>query len=374
MGGGIASAQAVTEDDPTLGEIIVRLRTWIFLAWPGMALLVAFMACACGGTASVADAESDHGQASNPADLEAVSLSADSRLKVVATTNIVGDVVAQVGGDQIELTTLMGVGVDPHSYVPTPSHTAAIHDAHVVFANGAGLETNLEEMVQAAGGSAVHVSLSDQLDLLALDGEHDPQPSPGGESPQRVAVPDHDHSDVDPHVWFSVPNVKQWVRTIEDTLSAMDPDGAERYSANAEQYTRTLNELDAWVKDRVATIPQANRTLVTSHKTFGYFAERYGLEQLGAVYPVNPSSDPSAQEIAELEDAIRSHGASAIFVESTVNPKLADQVARDTGVALVPLFTGSLGGPGSGVESYADLIRFDTDAIVRALGQVREEP
>jgi ABC-type Zn uptake system ZnuABC Zn-binding protein ZnuA len=124
----------------------------------------------------------------------------------------------------------------------------------------------------------------------------------------------------------------------------------------------------------VATIPQANRTLVTSHKTFGYFAERYGLEQLGAVYPVNPSSDPSAREIAELEDAIRSHGTSAIFVETTVNPKLADQVARDTGVALVPLFTGSLGGPGSGVESYADLIRFDTDAIVRALGQVRANP
>jgi ABC-type Zn uptake system ZnuABC Zn-binding protein ZnuA len=338
-----------------------------------MALVIA-MACACGGTASVADPDSNHGQAGRPADLVPVSLGPDSRLKVVATTNIVGDVVAQVGGDQIELATLMGVGVDPHSYVPTPSNTAAIHDAHVVFASGAGLETNLEEMVQAAGGRAVHVSLSDQLELRALDGEHDPQTSPDPEIPQGVVELDHDHSDVDPHVWFSVPNVIQWVETIEDTLSAMDPENTERYAANAEQYTRTLSELDAWVKERVATIPQANRTLVTSHRTFGYFAERYGLEQLGAVYPVNPSSDPSAQEIAELEDAIRSHGASAIFVESTVNPKLADQVARDTGVALVPLFTGSLGGPGSGVESYVDLIRFDTDAIVRALGQAHSKP
>jgi zinc/manganese transport system substrate-binding protein len=297
---------------------------------------------------------------------------------VVATTNIVGDVVAQVGGDQIELTTLMGVGVDPHSYVPNPSDTAAIHDAHVVFASGAGLETNLEEMLQAAGGSAVHVSLSDQLELRALDDEHDPQPSANRESPEEEGSVgldhDHDHSDVDPHVWFSVPNVIQWVETIEGTLSATDPENAESYLANAEQYTRTLVELDAWVKERVSTIPQANRKLVTSHRTFGYFAECYGLEQIGAVYPVNPSSDPSAQEIAELEDAIRSHGASAILVESTVNPKLADQVARDTGVAPVPLFTGSLGGPGTGVESYVDLIRFDTDAIVRALSQDRSKP
>jgi ABC-type Zn uptake system ZnuABC Zn-binding protein ZnuA len=374
MDGGVASAPSVTENDPTLGEIVVRLKTWTLLAWPGMALLVIAMACACGWTASVADPESDGGQASNPADLEAVSLSPDSRLKVVATTNIVGDVVDQVGGDRIELTTLMGVGVDPHTFVPTPSHTAAIHDAHVVFASGAGLETNLDKMVKAAGGGAVRVDLSGELELLGFDDERDGEGSRVDENSQEVAVPGQDHGGVDPHVWFSVPNVIHWVTTIEDTLSAVDPANAEHYAVNAEHYTRTLDELDAWVLEQVATIPQANRTLVTSHTTFSYFAERYGLEQLDAIYPVNPSSDPSAQEIAELEDAIQSHGVSAIFVESTVNPKLADQVARDTGVALVPLYTGSLGGTGSGAESYVDLIRFDTDAIVSALSRVRSDP
>jgi ABC-type Zn uptake system ZnuABC Zn-binding protein ZnuA len=354
--------------------MMMRSRKRTQLACASLALILIAMTCTCGGITADDDPESGHGRASRPTDLEPVSLSSGSKLKVVATTNIVGDVVSQVGGDRIELTTLMGVGVDPHSYVPTPSHTAAIHDAHVVFANGAGLETNLEEMLQAAGGSAVHVDLSDQLELLPLDREHDPGPSPGGESPQGDDESGHDHSNVDPHVWFSVPNVVQWVETMEDTLNAMDPANAEHYTANAGQYSRTLSELDAWVEERVATIPPANRRLVTSHKTFGYFAKRYGLEQLGAIYPVNPSSDPSAQEIAELEDAIRSQGATAIFVESTVNPKLADQVARDTGVVLVPLFTGSLGGPGSGVESYADLIRFDTDAIVRALGRVSSNP
>jgi ABC-type Zn uptake system ZnuABC Zn-binding protein ZnuA len=352
----------------------VRLRTWTWFAWFSSALLVVALACACGRAASGSSQEGDLGPVSRSTDPQRAPLSPGSKLKVVATTNIVGDVVAQVGGDRIELTTLMGIGVDPHSFVPTPSHTAAIHDADLVFANGAGLETNLDEMVKAAGGGAVRVDLSGELELLGFDDEHDGEGSRVGENSQEVAGFGHDHGDVDPHVWFSVPNVIHWVKTIEDTLSAVDPGSAEHYAANAEHYTRTLDELDAWVLEQVATIPRANRTLVTSHTTFGYFAERYGLEQLDAIYPVNPSSDPSAQEIAELEDAIQSHGVSAIFVESTVNPKLADQVARDTGVALVPLYTGSLGGTGSGAESYVDLIRFDTDAIVDALSQVRSDP
>lgn len=292
-------------------------------------------------------------------ELAAVTLGEGEKLSVVATTNIVGDVVGRVGGDKIVLKVLMSPGVDPHTYVPTPSDTAAIHDAHVVFANGAGLEADLEEVFENAGGDAAQVHVSRGLDF---------RPAPGGdEHDEAEAEGDHDHGNVDPHVWFSVPNVIHWVENIEHALSALDPDNAENYETKAQAYIHDLEELDAWVKGQVSTIPEANRKFVTNHPAFGYFADRYGLEQVGAVYPVSPSAEPSAQDIAALQEAIREYGVPAVFAESTVNPRLAEQVARDTGIALVPLYTGSLGGPGSGIESYIDLIRYDVTAIVNAL-------
>jgi ABC-type Zn uptake system ZnuABC Zn-binding protein ZnuA len=177
----------------------------------------------------------------------------------------------------------------------------------------------------------------------------------------------HDHGAVDPHVWFDVQNVLHWVGTIEATLSTLDPDNAEVYHENAHEYSHELEDLDAWVQKQVDQIPESNRKLVTNHPVFGYLAERYGLEQVGAVYPISPSAEPSAQDIAALVDAIRKYGVPAVFAESTVNPKLAEQVAADTGVSLVPLYTGSLGEPGSGAETYILLIRYDVEAIVDAL-------
>jgi manganese/iron transport system substrate-binding protein len=308
----------------------------------GVALLALTMLTACGSQGI----EADPGH--QTADLEPLELGAGEKLKVVATTNIVGNVVGQVGGDRIELTTLMGTGVDPHSYVPTPADTASIHDAHVLFANGLGLEEFLYEMLASAGGNARQYYLSEGLESRDVEGEHD-------------------HEGDDPHVWFDVQNVIRWVEAIKDTLSALDPANAAIYEANAGGYRRILEELDVWIVEQVATIPEAHRKLVTNHPSFGYFAERYGLEQIGAVYPISPSSEPSAQDIAVLQDAIREYGVPAVFAESTVNPKLAEQVARDSGVQLVPLYTGSLGGPGSGAASYIELMRYDTRAIVEAL-------
>jgi ABC-type Zn uptake system ZnuABC Zn-binding protein ZnuA len=319
----------------------------------GVIILIAALVGACGGTAP----EGVEEQVRDVTEVERVPLGSGEKLQVVATTNIVGDVVSQVGGDEIALTTLMETGVDPHSYVPTPAGTAAIHDGHVVFANGAGLEADLEEMFESAGGDAVQVYLSQELEHRA-----------SGEGPAEA---DHDHGPeeegLDPHAWFDVQNVIHWAETIEQTLSALDPANAEAYRANAAAYVEELEDLDAWVVEQVATIPQANRKLVTNHPAFGYLADRYGLEQVGAVYPVSPSAEPSAQDIAALQDAILEYGVPAVFTESTVNPKLAQQVAQDTGVELVALYSGSLGGPGSGAESYIALIRYDVKAIVDAL-------
>jgi ABC-type Zn uptake system ZnuABC Zn-binding protein ZnuA len=318
--------------------------------------LLAVLALAVGGCRSESAGDTPTFER-EPSELAAAALGAGEKLRVVATTNIVGDVVGNVGGDRIALTVLMDVGVDPHTYVSTPSDIAAIHDAHVVFASGGGLEADLEEVFENAGGDAAQIHVSEGLDFRPAPGRHD----------ETEAEDGHDHGDVDPHVWFSVPNVIHWAENVERALSGLDPAHAGVYAENAEAYVAELEELDAWVFERVAEIPEANRKLVTNHPAFGYLADRYGLEQVGAVYPVSPSAEPSARDIAALEEVIGEYGVPAVFTESTVNPKLAEQVAADTGVGLVPLYSGSLGGPGSGAESYVDLIRYDVNVIVDAL-------
>jgi len=320
------------------------------LTWQSIAVLLVAVLSACGGNPASE-------QVRDPAALEPIPLDTGERLQVVGTTNIVGDVISHVGGDRIELTVLMGLGIDPHSYVPTPADSAAIHDAHVVFANGAGLESGLDQVFGGAGGKAVQVYLSDGLPHRSFEGVLEPDSD--GHA--------HKEGEIDPHVWFDVKNVISWVGTIEQVLSALDPGNAPAYQANAASYTQELEELDAWVAEQIASIPEANRKLVTNHPSFGYLAGRYGLEQIGAVYPLSPSAEPSARDIALLQDAIHEYGVPAVFAENTVNPKLAELVAADTGVKLVPLYSGSLGAPGSGAETYISLIRFDVNAIASAL-------
>lgn len=291
-------------------------------------------------------------------ELEPVSLGEGEKLRVVATTNIVADIVLQVGGEEIELTSLLPIGSDPHTYVATPQDVAAVAEAHVVFANGAGLEKGfLDELVKNAGGNAPVVYLSYGVELRHLEEEQ-----------VDTHQLEEEHKGVDPHTWTTPANAIVFARNIEEALSALDPAGAETYKANAASYEAQLGELDAWVKEQVETIPEENRKLVTDHAAFGYYADRYGLEQIGAVIPgFSTAAEPSAKELAALEDAIREYGVKAIFVGTSVNPSLSQRVAEDTGVKLVTLYTGSLGPEGSGVETYIDYIRYNTTAIVEAL-------
>ena len=178
----------------------------------------------------------------------------------------------------------------------------------------------------------------------------------------------HAHEGADPHIWMSPANAMVMVHNIEQTLSQLDPANAETYQANAEAYEAQLEELDAWVKAQIETIPAENREMVTDHDAFGYYTDRYGLEVVGAVIPAySTNAEPSAQELAELLEVIGEFEVQAIFVGTTVNPVLAERVSEDTGSKLVPLYTGSLGQAGSGVESYLDFIRYNTTAIVEAL-------
>jgi len=275
-------------------------------------------------------------------------------LKVVASTTIVGDVVAQVGGDLIELTVLFPTGADPHTFDPRPQDIAAISDARVVFISGLGLEESLQPALDANATGTV-VQVSDGIDVRTLD------------NAAQINDP-HGHENVDPHTWTDPNNVIVWTRNIAATLAKADPAHADTYRANTDAYIASLRELDAWIRSEVAQIPPERRKLVTDHYAFGYFADEYGFEQVGAlVGSFSTNASPSAQEIAALEDAIRAQNVPAVFVGTTVNSTLAEQVAQDTGSKIVSVYTGSLTAPGGEAGSYLVFMRYNVNAIVNAL-------
>jgi ABC-type Zn uptake system ZnuABC Zn-binding protein ZnuA len=274
---------------------------------------------------------------------------------VVATTTILGDVARQIGGESISLSILLPEGGDPHTYQPTPQDLIKVANADLVLINGAGLESFLDRLLENAGEDKV-VSVSEGITLRQLEEGHDED------------EPDHEETGADPHVWFDPQNVKAWVDNIEQEMSARSPANAAAFAANAQAYQAELAALDAWIRDQVASIPPENRKLVTDHQNLGYFADRYGFEQVGAVIPsFSAAAEPSAEELAALEKAIQALGVPAIFIGTTVSPNLAQRVAADTGAQLVTLFTDALTGPAGEAGSYLDLMRYDVQAIVEAL-------
>lgn len=318
-------------------------------------------------------------------ELSPASLGAGEKLNVMATNSIVADLVKNVGGDLIDLNSMLPIGADAHTYQLTPTDVANVTEAHVFFANGLGLEEYLSELIQNAGGEVAVVSLSTEVEVREMsteeeheehekDEKHEEQSAEaiheehGAEGEHTEHGAEHNLAGVDPHTWTTPANAIIFVHNIEQALSALDPANAETYQANAEAYEAKLAELDAWVKSQIETIPAENRKLVTDHTVFGYYADRYGLEQVGAVIPsLSTAAEPSAQELAELEDVITKQGVKAIFVGNTVSPGLEQRVAEDTGLRLVTLYTESLGPEGSGADNYIDYIRYNTTAIVEAL-------
>ncbi len=272
----------------------------------------------------------------------------DGRLKVLATTTIVGDVVNQVGGTDIALTVLMPVGADPHDFQPRPQDAAALADAQIIFSSGAGLETFLQPLLDSTGATGKLVEVSVGITLLPLPGSN----QPAG----------------DPHTWMDPNNVITWTQNIAAALSAADPAHAADYQANAEAYAASLRDLDAWIRTEVAQVPPANRLLVSDHAVLGYFAAQYGFTQEGTITgSFSSEAAPSARELAALEDKIRQSGVRAVFVSEAVNQTLADQVAADTGIQSVWIYHATLTAPGGPAASYLEFMRYNVNAIVEAL-------
>jgi len=287
-----------------------------------------------------------------------------SKISVVATTSIVADIVRQVGREYVDVLVLLPLGTDPHDYTPAPQDIAKISAAQVVFANGAGLEEFLEPLIENAGASDRLVKVSDGIELHDFGDVHLDEEK----EDEHAEEEDSKYKGGDPHTWVDPNLVKVWVENIRAELTKLDPANAGAFQANAAAYLVELDNLDAWIREQVALIPEANRKIVTDHQVFGYFAERYGFEQVGAIIPgYSTLAAPSAQEIAALQDAIRVLGVKAVFVGETVNPTIAQRVAEDTGTQLVLVYHGSLSEPGGPADNYLDFIRYNVTAKVEAL-------
>jgi ABC-type Zn uptake system ZnuABC Zn-binding protein ZnuA len=322
------------------------------------ATLLALLLAGCGSTGSPASSNTNNEDAALP-ELSPAALGNGERLRVVATTSIVGDVVARVGGEPIDLTVLMQPGQDPHSFQAAARDLASAGEAHVIFVNGFDLEEGLLSDLESAAPGVPIVPVSAGIKPLEFEGEHEE----GAEE-----VEGHEHGGTDPHVWFDAHNVEIWTDNIAATLSALDPANAESYEANADSYRAELEVLDQFILDAIEQIPEANRKLVTNHDNFQYFTHAYGFEVIGTVLPsFSTNVEPSANDLAGLIAVIREEEVPAIFVETTMAEQLADTVAQETGARVYQLYTDALGPAESGAESYVGLMRANAETLVEAL-------
>jgi len=288
---------------------------------------------------------------------------AQAPIKVVATFSILGDMVRQVGGDRIALTTLVGPDGDAHVFQPAPGHARAVAEATVVFVNGLGFEGWMERLVQSAGykGPVVVATKGIQPQKSAEEEKGGHGHSHGG---KKAA---HDHGAVDPHAWQDLRNAQLYVDNIAAGLAQADPAGAAAYWTNAEAYKKELAALDAWVKAELGQVPKARRKVITSHDAFGYFASAYGVMFLAPV-GISTDAEPSAKQVAGLIRQIKKEGVSALFVENITNPKLIEQIGKEAGVRPGgALYSDALSKPGAGADTYAGMFRHNVALLKAAM-------
>ena len=298
-----------------------RLSAWLRANLPSRlgraagwgALLAVLVAAACGG--------GDEAPA--------------ARLRAVASLELFADMVRNVGGDRVDLVTLLPSGADPHTYELSPGRVADIARADVVFVNGAGLEGNMLDVInESASGTVVELTEG----LAAVD--------------------------ENPHLWLDATNAARYAERIRDALIGLDPDGRDEYEASADAYLEELGSLDREIEVAVQAIPRERRKLVTFHAAFEHLARRYALDVVAVVVP-SPGQEPSARDVAELIELLRSEDVPAVFKEPQFNNGVLEQAAEDAGVPVFELLSDSYP---EGVSSYIELMRFNLGQLKEALG------
>jgi len=280
----------------------------------------------------------------------------DGTISVVATTTILGDLAQNVIGDEGEVIVLMPIGVNPHDFQASSQQVAAIQKADLVVANGLGLEEGLNDVLEAAASDGVRVwyvgpDIDPRLFVEAPDAD------------------EHDEGLLDPHFWLDPMKDVNAARLLAGHLSEIAPD--RDWSVGADAYIVELEQVDDESFEMLAVVPQADRKLVTNHRAFGYFADRYDFEMIGTVIPGGAMlANPSSSELASLVETIEREQVPAIFTETVESDVLARTVAAEVGydIEIVELYTGSLGEPGTEGDSLVGLLRANARRIAEALG------
>nr|WP_309112681.1 zinc ABC transporter substrate-binding protein AztC [Saccharothrix sp.] len=272
---------------------------------------------------------------------------------IVVTTNILGDITRHIVGDAAPVTVLMKPNADPHSFAISAQEAARLESAALVVYNGLGLEEGVLRHVQAAEQADVPtLSVGDHIDPISYTAE------------DAAGRPD-------PHFWTDPKRVRRAVEVIgERVIEHVDGVDADAVRANTARYLAEIDELDRWTGERFATIPAQRRKLVTNHHVFGYLAQRFGFEVVGAVIPSGTTlASPSASDLASLAQAVRTAGVGAIFADSSQPDRLARVLAEQAGVhvRVIPLHSESLTAAGGGAATYVEMARANTEAIVRGL-------
>lgn len=332
----------------------------------------------------------------------------DAPLNVVATTTILADVAANVGGDLVTVTPLLPPNTDTHAYQFTPQDVTRVADADLLLTVGAGYEAFLGTLLESAGDVPVVVA-SNGIEIIAPMGEHDHEDDAHAEDDDHaheaeateaaddhadhahlgvlgedvVCEPhdhdedhadegdDHDHGACDPHIWLDPANVTAWAVNVAEAFAVADPANADTYRANANAYTEQLEALDGEIAALVDTLPEEARVLVTNHEFLGYFAHAYGFEVAATVLPgVSTNAEPNPQELTALIDLIRAEGVPAVFAEVSANTQLAEVVGQEAGVTVVTdLYTEALSDANGPASTYIDYMRHNAQTIVDALSQ-----
>ena len=287
----------------------------------------------------------------NQVDSNDISGEMNGQPRVVATNTIIADLAEVVGGEEIELISILQAGVDPHVYEPTPADGRVLETADLILYNGYDLEPGLIKLMNAVGEKAQKVAVGEVVSALKLD------------QGDGKIIPD-------PHVWGSAENAIAMVNIIRDELIKLSPADATEFTQRASELTNELQQLHNWINQQIQTIPPENRQLVTTHDAFQYYTQAYGMAIAGTLIGVSTEEQPSAQTVKRLVESIKKTGVPAIFAETTINKALITTVAQEAGVKLAggQLYSDSIGAKGSDTDSYIKMMVANTRTIVEALG------
>ncbi len=272
---------------------------------------------------------------------------ADAPVKAMATFSILGDLVKQVGGERVEVQTLVGPNGDTHVFEPSPADSRRLGEASLIVVNGLGLEGWLARLIKTSGAKSPELVASKGVKPLAGSGEE------RGKS--------------DPHAWQDIGNAKIYVANIRDGLISVDPPGAGAFSANAAAYLLKLDALDAKVRAAIGKIPEANRRIITTHDAFGYFGKAYGMAFI-APQGVSTESEASARDVGKIIRQIKAQKIPAVFLENVSDPRLIQNIARESGAKIgKPLYSDALSPPDGPAATYIDMMQNNIAAFVEAL-------